>query len=307
MQASLTTSVRRQEPGTLIGLTLLIGIFVFLWTPEAKTLWHIWGSDPSLSHGPLIVLISLGLLWLRKQEFGAWNAATTGGLVALALSSLVYVGSIWADIDFLKPMSLVLMIACCVWFLGGIRNLKIAAGALAFNIFMIPWPTTLVDRISFPLQLASSSYAALFAGIVGIPVVRDGVHLAVQSNPDVAPIYSIVVAQACSGLTSLTVLLALAYIIAYYTPVRFYWRMLLVAVVVPLTLFNNALRLTIILIVGAHHRPALAQWIHDHESPVLLFLCSLGLLTVRHFIVNWTGNGASGNEKHVEQVPISDH
>ena len=286
---------------------MITAIFLFLWAPEAKTLWSIWGSDPALSHGPLIVLISLGLLWLRKQEFSEWNAAAVGGLVALALSSLIYVASIWADIDFLKPMSLILMIGSCIWFLGGLRNLKIAAPALAFNIFMIPWPTTLIDRIAFPLQLASSSYAALFAGIVGIPVIRDGVHLAVQTSPDVAPIYSIVVAQACSGLTSLTVLLALAYLIAYYTPVRFYWRVLLVAVVVPLTLFNNALRLTIILVVGAHHRPALAHWIHDHESPVLLFLCSLGLIFIRHLITSHTTDVMAESEKQVEQAPIPDH
>ena len=153
---------------------------------------------------------------------------------------------------------------------------------------MIPWPTVLIDRLAFPLQLMSSAYAALLAGMLGIPIHRDGVNLAVMPGMDAPPVYAMVVAQACSGLTSLLVLLALGYLIAYHTPVRWAWKALLLGAVIPLTLCANAIRLTIILIAGAHHNPGLAKWIHDHEGPVLIFGCSLALTALRHGVLIWS-------------------
>ena len=153
---------------------------------------------------------------------------------------------------------------------------------------MIPWPTILVERISFPLQLASSSYAALFGGIAGMPIQRNGVELAVQPDIHYKAIYSILVAQKCSGLTSLMVLLALSYLIAYHTPVHLGWRALMLIIVVPLTLFTNAIRLTLILAAGAYHSKGLADWVHHNEGPVLILFCSIGLIGIRYLIMKWT-------------------
>ena len=166
---------------------------------------------------------------------------------------------------------------------------------------MIPWPSTLTGALAFPLQLISSAYAAQLAGMLGIPILRDGVQLAVVPNLNAPPVYSIIVAQACSGLTSMSVLLALGYLIAYFTPARLGWRAALVVVVVPLTVLLNAIRLTMVLVAGANHRPALAQWVHDHEQPVLVFLCSLGLLGLRHLLLQWLASRA--NHKIGSQEP----
>jgi exosortase/archaeosortase family protein len=84
------------------------------------------------------------------------------------------------------------------------------------------------------------------------------------------------------------VLLALGYLIAYHTEVKLGWRALMVALIIPLTLFTNAVRLTFILLAGAHSSAALAQWIHDHEGPVLIFFCSVGLMAFRHSLLLWT-------------------
>ena len=116
-----------------------------------------------------------------------------------------------------------------------------------------------------------------------------------------------VVAQQCSGLTSLMVLLALGYLIAYHTRAGLGWRVLLVALVVPLTLLTNSVRLTMILLAGGHGSPALAQWVHDHEAPFLIFLCSLGLIGIRQAILAWTERERTPEEPRVEPVPIASH
>jgi exosortase/archaeosortase family protein len=108
-----------------------------------------------------------------------------------------------------------------------------------------------------------------------------------MSTMDAKPIYSIVVAQQCSGLTSMMVLLALGYLIAYFTPVKWGWRAAMVALCIPLTVLTNSVRLAIILFAGAHHGAALAKWIHDHEGPVLILFCSVGLTGARHLLLTW--------------------
>jgi exosortase len=195
--------------------------------------------------------------------------------------------AVWADIYFLKPLMLIGMVGSAVWFLGGGQTARIALGPLSFLIFMIPWPTTVTERLAFPLQLTSSAYAATLGGMIGIPIVRSGVHLHVVPNLHAPPVYSIIVARQCSGLTSLMVLLALGYLIAYHTPAKLGWRALMVAAVVPVALFANSLRLTLILAAGAYHSAELARWVHDHEAPVLIFFCSVGLLGLRQGLLAW--------------------
>lgn len=255
--------------------------------PTVATLFDLWQRDPSLSHGPLIPVITAGMLWSRRKYLGKWNAACGAGLAAFCVTTLLYVAAVWADIYFLKPLTLIAMLGSATWFLGGGQTARIAFGPLSFLIFMIPWPTTVTERLAFPLQLTSSAYAATLGGMIGIPIVRSGVHLHVVPDLHAAPVYSIIVARQCSGLTSLMVLLALGYLIAYYTPAKIGWRALMVAAVVPVALFANSLRLTLILAAGAYHSARLAQWVHDHEAPVLIFFCSVGLLGLRQGLLAW--------------------
>lgn len=289
MQSSLsspkTLDIGWRRPGWL----LVTALFACLWIPELRELWPIWRSDASLSHGPLVPLIAGALLWMRRDQLKGWNAAAAPGLIALVLSTLMYIGAVWADLDFLRPLSLVAMACAAVWFLGGWQALAVSIGGLGFLVFMIPWPTTLVASLAFPMQLASSAYAAQMAGMLGLPIERQGVNLAVVPGLQGHPIYSIVVAQACSGLTSVIVLLALAYLIAYHTRVSLLWRAALLVSVVPMALLLNAVRLTAVLVAGAHSGAATAQWIHDHEEPVLVFFCSLGLIGLRGVLLSRFG------------------
>lgn len=299
--APLTAAAPPAGKAHYAGWILLAILALLLWGPEVGTLWHLWQSDSALSHGPLVPVITAGLLWMRREDLKTWNAASGGGLAFLGGSTLLYIAAIWADVEFLTPLSLAGMAAGALWFLGGWKAFTASVGALGFLAFMIPWPTTFIDRVAFPLQLMSTSYAGLFSGILGVPVHRDGVQLAVISEVTQKPIYSIVVAQKCSGLTSLMVLLALGYLIAYHTPLRLGWRALMMAAIIPLTLFTNSVRLTLILMAGAHQSAKFAQWVHDNEGPVLILFCSFGLLALRQGLLNWTGAAKAASSSAVSK------
>ncbi len=268
-------------------------------------LWHIWQSDPSLSHAPLVPLIAAGLLWSRRDQLRRWDAACIPGLFALAGTALLYVASSWADIEFLKPVAFAGVLCGAIWYLGGLSALKTAAGPLGFLAFMAPWPTSFVDRFGFPVQLISSSYAALFSGLLGLPIQREGVQLCVMPDSGHTPIYSILVAQKCSGLTSIMVLLALGYLVAMHTPVRLRWKAALLGTVLPLALLSNTVRLTVILLLGGHHHPLLAGWVHDHEGPVLMLLCSMGLIGIRGALLSLIHPQKQEEAAEVGAVPLT--
>jgi exosortase/archaeosortase family protein len=191
-----------------------------------------------------------------------------------------------------------------IWYFGGAAALKTASGPLSFLIFMIPWPTTVVERLAFPLQLTSSAYSALLGGMIGLNIHRDGVQMAVLNEAGTQPVYAVTVARQCSGLTSLIVLLALGYLVAYFTPASWFrialgylvayftpatWfrKTILWVSVVPLALFTNAVRMTLILLAGSVGGRGVAQFVHDNEAPVLVFLCMLGLLVIRKGLLTW--------------------
>lgn len=280
---------------------LLLGA---IYSPEFATLWTTWRGDPALSHGPLIPLITAGLLWMRRERLRNWNSAAWPGLLCMIFACFVYLAAVWADIDFMKPTALILITLSAIGFVGGWKAFDACLGPICFLVFMIPWPTTLIDRLAFPMQLMSSAYGGLLAGILGVPIHREGVQLYVMPTLDAQPTYSIIVAEQCSGLTSMIVLLALGYLVAYHTPVRWYWRAFLVALCVPLTVAANAVRLAVMLFAGANHGSAVAKWIHDHESPVLIFLCSIGLMTLRHLLLQWqTSHGIPKGEDGESRSP----
>ncbi|HEU4751502.1 MAG TPA: exosortase/archaeosortase family protein [Armatimonadota bacterium] len=270
-----------------VGLAAACLLFALLVWPVTGTLWSAWRTDPAFSHGPLVPLIAAGLLWMRKSRLSRWDAADYRALALIIPSCLLHVASMWGDLVFLKPVSLIGVLLGALWFLGGWRAAGAAAGPLGFLLFTVPWPTTVTERLALPLQMTSTAYAALCAGLLGIPIHREGVELSVMGAAGGPPIYSMIVAAKCSGLASLIVLLALAYLVAYFTPLHLGWRALLMALVVPLTLVANTVRLTLILVAGANHSPSLAQWVHDHEAPVLIFFCSLGLLAIQQWLVKW--------------------
>lgn len=278
---------RERLPVQRFGWIALALLAALLWAPVLRALWGVWDGDSSLSHGPLVPFVTIGLLWARRDRLRDWSSSTVGGMALLVCMTFIHVAAVWADVEFLKPLSLIGMLAGGVWFLGGWKALSTTAGALGFLIFMIPWPTTLVERLAFPLQLTSSAYAAMLGGMFGLPIQRTGVHLAIVPDPEAAPIYQVLVARQCSGLTSLMVLLALGYLIAYHTPAKLGWRALLVAAVPPIALGMNAIRLTLILIAGAYHGEHVAKWVHDNEAPVLVFFCSLILMGLRAGILSW--------------------
>lgn len=220
-------------------LSAIVAVVVAGYADTATSLVRRWSTDPNYSHGFLVPLVSAYLLWTRLRD--SKPTAVEGGrrlgpgLLLLGLGTGFF--TVLVPSLFVECVSLLLVLAGLVVFLGGRSLWRIAWPGLVFLIFMVPWPSAVYSRIAFPLQLFVSRISAVALEIVGVPVFRDGnlLHL---------PGETMHVAEACSGLRQLTAFLAICAYAAVLLERPMWFRGVLLASAVPIAVWTNAVRVT---------------------------------------------------------------
>lgn len=199
---------------------------------------QLW-SDPDYGHGLFVPLFSSYVLWHERRGWTKVEIKSNnfGFVVMLIAVSLLLLGSLAAEL-FTSRVSLLVLIAGMILFLAGWQILRIVSFPLGYLISMIPIPAIIYNQITFPLQLIASRLASSLLEVFHVPVLRDG-NILVLGN------YSLEVVEACSGIRSLVTLMALAVAYGYLVSPRPWVRYLLAAVMVPIAIFTNALRIVL--------------------------------------------------------------
>jgi exosortase len=131
------------------------------------------------------------------------------------------------------------------WFVGGTAHLRLLIAPLLLCVAAIPPPGALVTELTMPLQLAASQLAALVLGLLfGMDVVRDGNVLTLSY-------ITLEVAEACSGMRSVTTLLALVAVYGATSGAAIARVLLLAVAVVPVALAGNGLRVAVTAILAS--------------------------------------------------------
>jgi exosortase B len=233
----------------------------------------IWASD-SNGHGPIILAVSLWLLWRKKDELLALQRrpATVTAAVLLVLSVLMYVVGRSQTVWTLEIASQNLAVVAVLLLFFGWQGVKVAWFPLFFLIFMIPWPGEWIDAVTGPLKSAVSSVAATMLYALGYPVGRSGVILTVGP-------YQLLVADACAGLNSLFTLEALGLLylnLMHYTSAL--RNIALAILIVPISFASNVVRVIILVLVTYHFGDAAGQGFVHGFAGMVLFLVALTLI-----------------------------
>ncbi len=247
----------------------------WLYAPLIWRLAQQWWQDPNYTHGFFVPVFSLFLLWEGRAKLAAlpkrpswWGLA----ILVLALMALV-LGTIGSGF-FLSRVSLLLLICGMVVFLAGWEHLAAISFPLAFLILMIP-SSSLVDQITFPLQILASKTATFLLTGVGVPAVREG-------NIILLPTARLEVAEACSGVRSLFSLITLTVIYGYLAETKTGVRVLLALIAVPVSILANALRISVTGLVVRYWGLEGAQGTLHLLSGWLIFAGSLLLIFALH-------------------------
>lgn len=246
---------------------LLAAAFLFFFHNTLADLVADWSTNDNYSHGFLIPLISGYMVWQKRESLAEIPARVNfWGLGVVAMGVVLHVlGNVGAEL-FTMRFSLVILVAGLVAYLFGFRMLRAVAVPVAYLIFMIPLPAILWNKIAFPLQLFAAKLTAEVVRFAGISILREGnvLHLANTS---------LEVVDACSGLRSLTSLLALSGAFAYITPLRNASRWILFLAAVPIAVFVNIVRLTATAIMARYIGEEAAHgFLHDMSGMVVFGL-----------------------------------
>jgi len=214
----------------------MLGALFFLWLfwEPAVTLLRDWWNDPEAAHGLLLGPLAVYLAYRSGLAERRRPQPVLGALVLSAAVVLRIVSGLAAEL-FTMRMSLLGAAAGLVIIAWGLPQIRRWWLPITLLVLSVPIPSVVLSTLALPLQLRASAMGAALLHWRDVPVQLSGnvIHL---------PGRSLFVAEACSGLRSLTALLSLGVLMGglwLRSPIL---RVLILAVAIPVGMFINGIR-----------------------------------------------------------------
>src|SRR6187402_2381066 len=126
-----------KRDGLKIAAVVCVASFVLLYWNVLVRLIEDWKNDDNYSHGFFIIPLSAYFIWERRQRLASlpWRPSLLG-IAGVAGGSLVLMAGLLGAELFLTRISMVIVVASAVLFLGGCPVLRAAAFPLMFLVLM---------------------------------------------------------------------------------------------------------------------------------------------------------------------------
>ncbi len=241
----------RATPGVLPGarvrwlpVAVALAALVAIYAPVIAEMAVEWAKFPSLSHGFAVPLVSAYLIWRRRELIGAEPLGSTpAGLAVFTVAlGLLVVGVVTGE-SFVSRVSLPLALLGMMLYLTGSGVTGLVWPAIAYLVFMIPFPYLPLRDITFPSRLLEAGVTARTLQWLGGPVMREGVML--HRDP-----MTLEIADDCSAIRAIPALVARGVSYAHLQPGPAWVRVTLALSPAPLGLVANLVRL-VLTVLGA--------------------------------------------------------
>ena len=233
-----------------------------------------WANDPQYSHGYLVPLFSIALLWMRREMLDLEQVRPNAwGLALIAFAAMFRLAGAYFFFEWFDFLSLIPFVFGICLLLGGMHAVRWAWPAIGFLIFMIPLPHTLELAMRGPLRRLGTLSSTYIMQTIGLPAISEGNVILVNEA-------RIGVVEACSGLRMLVIFFALSTAVALLSERPLWERILIVISAVPIALISNITRITVTGILHVTVSSKLADVVfHDLAGWLMipLALCLLWL------------------------------
>lgn len=246
-----------------------------------------WGSEEEYSHGFLIPLVSLYILWEKRHLIAAKAGPPMwlGVFVAAGALLIFVVGEISALFLLIQYSFVMLLIGLSMLYVG--RATKHTLAPILLLLFAIPLPYAMEVVLTAELQLISSWLGVQVIRLFQIPVFLEG-------NIIDLGVYQLQVVEACSGLRYLFPLMSLGFIAAYFYQAAFWKRAIVFLVTIPITVLMNSFRIGVIGVLVDNWGISMAEgFLHDFEGWIIFMACAFILFLVVLFLELITGRKKS--------------
>ncbi len=242
--------------------------FALLFSKPALLLASDWWNDPDAGHGLLLAPLALWLGW--KRGLVAAQPLRFLGIVVLAGGvALRYLSGLAAEL-FTMRLSMVAAAIGIILFFRGVRQVLRWWLPITLLVLSIPIPAVLTNSLALPLQLVASRWGAALLQLRHVDVTLSG-------NIIRLPGRDLFVTEACSGLRSLTALLALGVLVGGLWLRHPVSRLLLVLLAIPVAMVVNAVR---VFLTGF-----LVRWVDPKLGEGFMHLSEGWLLFVVAFLI----------------------
>jgi exosortase B len=259
------------------GLWLMFAGLLIMFLP---TLWDlfvvngIWVDDEH-AHGPIILAISLWLLWKRWQEIpdlAGFKPSPALAWVFFFLAASLYIPGRALDIIYFEVGAFVLVLMGIVLMAGGTALFNKLKFPLFFMLFMVPLPNSLVGPIASLMKEAVSAVTVNVLSWAGFQVGRTGVVIYLEQ-------YQLLVADACAGMRTLFMLEALGILylnlVHHQSMLR---NIVLPILIIPISFTANVIRVIALALITYYWGLDAGQGFMHGFAGMVLFLAGLLLM-----------------------------
>ena len=241
---------------------------------------RFWALNPEYVDRFLILGVAAWMGWQARSELGALTPRPArAGYVGLFLGVAAFpVG--WFLQAQVGPKPVVLWWLAVAWLsavvgvvlvTGGWSHLRRLAFPLGFLLFALPIPNRALVPLQYALQSATTTAAEAALPLLGVSVERHGFVLSLP-NGDLG------VAEACSGVRSVTALTAVAAFVAWWRGFGFVRGALLVMLSMPVIASVNAVRVIASGLLQEHAGAEFVRGVWHRALGVAMVLLGLGLI-----------------------------
>jgi len=242
-----------------------------------------WARD-MYSHGYIVPLFAAYLFWIRKRPFvevepvERWAGVGVVG-VCLALRTVAAYYD-WNNPDRWSFLGALLGVCLIV---GGKSMFRWAGPALAFLIFMFPFPEVIERTLLMKLQMVASMISTVVLQTLGVSAARFGNTISIDTLKE-----PLEVAEACSGLRMLTIFGAMSVAMVMIVERPGGGKLGILLSIISLALASNVIRIVstaLLLMVFGQETPWLATLVHNWAG-FLMMPVGLGLLWIELAILS---------------------
>jgi len=262
-------------------LPILFGVLAFVWifAEPIRGLTQAWWDDPDAGHGLLLFPVSLWLAWQAGLRHDTRSNLPLGSAILLTAVLFRSLGGLAAEF-FTQRFSIWMALVGLVVFLWGFRQVLHWWLPITLLALAIPLPATITNSLAVPLQFQASR--------LGTALIRwREIEVHLSGNVITIPGQRLFVAEACSGLRSLTALISLGVLIGGMWLATIPGRVVILMLAIPVAIAVNAVRIFLTAFLMYFVSPEMGSGFMHKTEGWALFVLALGMLGLLAIGVRW--------------------
>lgn len=260
-------------------------------------LWFKWQNNADWSHGPLIPLFSIYLVYLRWGEIRHCPVRHTwvGFLVVVAGLGLYQLSQWWITYSYLPPTAMLICLLGIALYLCGAPLFKYILIPWLYLFFAVPLPKGLYFELTNPMrEIAATVSTWVLSQLPDLFIEQLGstIHFTYGGVSG-----QLGVADACSGMRSTMTLCALGVAVAFMQPRPWWHRLVMIASCVPIAVFSNFIRVITTCLIHIYGDPRYAEGTYHTALGLITIMIAFAMFSGLGWILNNLFVDTGGDEE----------